>query len=100
MKTPSIKESAALEKAEFLAETITAAEKTRAAIWDATPPTDRMRAVGVAGMQRGDELRPLSSFTAAERENIRIALSVHITRMECIARCMLPEFTNIHGWMH
>ena len=100
MKTPSRTESAAIEKAEFLADAVTLAEKNRAAIWDAISPTDRMRAVGVAGLVRGDELRPLSAFTPAERAAVVLGLSVHIARMEVVARCMAQEKTNAFGMLH
>lgn len=100
MKTPSRHESAAIEKAEFLADSVALAEKNRAAVWDAISPTDRMRAVGVAGLMRGDELRPLSAFTPAERAAVVLGLSVHIARMEVIARCMAMATTNAHGMLH
>lgn len=96
MKTPTRKERAALENADTIAD----AEVTRWAAWEAISPTDRMRAVGVAGLPRERASDPIASFTDAERATIRAALAVHISTMEFIIKCMNASNTNRLGYLH
>lgn len=96
MKTPSSKERAALAHVD----TITDAEVTRRAAWEAVSPTDRLRAIGVAGLPRERASAPAASFTDAERAQIRAALAVHITRMQFVIDCMNGSNTTRQGYLH
>lgn len=96
MKTPTSKERAALAQVDTIAD----AEVTRWAAWEAVSPTDRMRAVGVAGLPRERASDPAASFTDAERSQIRTALAVHISRMEFIIQCMNSSNTTRQGYLH
>lgn len=96
MKIPTRKERAALTSADKIAD----AELTRWAVWESISPTDRMRAIGVAGFPRDRAADPIASFSDAERERIRAALVVHIARMEFIAQCMSGSSTTRQGLLH
>jgi hypothetical protein len=96
MKTPTSKELAALAHVETIAD----AELTRWAAWEAVSPNDRLRAIGVAGLPRERASDPAASFTDAERAQIRMALSVHIGRMQFVIECMNGSNTTRHGYLH
>lgn len=96
MKTPTRKELAALAHVDTIAD----AEVTRWASWEAVSPTDRMRAIGVAGLPRERASDPAASFTDAERAQIRTALAVHITRMQFVIDCMNGSNSTRQGYLH
>lgn len=96
MKTPTRKERAALAHVETIAD----AELTRWAVWEAISPNDRLRAIGVAGLPRERAGAPATSFTNAEREQIRMALTAHIGRMQVIIECMNGSNTTRQGYLH
>jgi hypothetical protein len=96
MKTPTRKERAALAHVDTIAD----AEVTRGAAWEAVSTTDRLRAIGVAGLPRERASDPAASFTDAERAQIRLALTSHIGRMEFIIQCMNGSNTTRQGYLH
>ena len=96
MKTPSLKERAALAQVDTIAD----AEVTRWAAWESVSPADRMRAIGVSGLARERASDPIASFTDAERATIREALAVHISHMEFIIQCMNGSNTTRLGYLH
>ena len=100
MKTPTRNESAAMAQATSKAEEISEAETNRADWWTVIPLSDRLRAMGVAGLTKERASAPFASFTNGERELIRVSLSIHISRMETIMRCMNDSNTNAFGWLH
>jgi len=96
MKAPTSKEVAALAAQDAVG----TAEMNREQWWQTLPLRDRQRAVGVAGMAMERAAMPLSTFTDAEREQVRLAISVHVTKMQVIAQCMAASNTNVQGWLH
>jgi hypothetical protein len=96
MKTPTRKERAALAHVDTIAD----AELTRWAAWEAVSPTDRLRAIGVAGLPRERASAPAASFTDAERAQIRTALAAHIARMQFVIQCMNGSNTTRQGYLH
>jgi hypothetical protein len=96
MKAPTRKEAAALAAQDGAG----AAESHRGDWWAMLPLRDRQRAVGVAGMPAERAAMPLATFTDAEREHVRLAISVHVTKMQVIAQCMAASNTNVQGWLH
>lgn len=96
MKTPTRKERAALAQVDKIAD----GEVTRWAAWEAVSPTDRLRAIGVAGLPRERASDPAASFTDAERAQIRGALAAHIGRMEFVIECMNASNTTRQGYLH
>lgn len=96
MKTPSLKERAALAHAD----TIGAAETNREEWWHRIALRDRQRAVGVAGLPKERASDPIASFSDAERAHMRAALGVHVMQMELIAKCFNASNTNTFGYLH
>jgi hypothetical protein len=96
MKTPSLKERAAMAHAE----TIGAAEQNRADWWQIIDLRDRQRAVGVAGLPKERANDPIASFSDEERSHIRAAIRNHVSQMELIARCFDASNTNVMGYLH
>jgi hypothetical protein len=96
MKTPTRKEAASLAHADTIAD----AELTRWAAWEAVSPTDRLRAVGVAGLPRERASDPAASFTDGERAQMRTALAIHIARMQFVIDCMNASNTTRQGYLH
>lgn len=76
------------------------AETNRETIWHLMAIQDRERAMGVAGLTREQAHWPLAKFSEAERERVRLAISVHVSRMELIAQCMAPAWSTATGWLH
>lgn len=96
MKTPTLKERAALAQAD----TIGQAEANRADWWELLPLQHRQRAVGVAGMPKERAALPIATFNDADRERVRLAIAVHVGQMELIAACMAGRNTTARGWLH
>lgn len=96
MKTPTLKELAAMARVC----TIVAAEKNRSDWWQLIDLLDRQRAVCVAGLPKGRAADPIASFSDSERARIKIAISMHVSRMELIARCFEASNTNVDGYLH
>lgn len=92
MKAPSRREAAALAAG--------AAELNREQWWHMLPLRERQRALGVAGIQPDRAAMPLATFTDAERERVRLAVSGHVAQMEMIVRCMAAHNTNVQGYLH
>jgi hypothetical protein len=92
MKTPTRREAAALAAG--------AAEMNREEWWHVLPLRERQRALSVAGIQPDRACQPLATFTDAERERVRLALSGHIAQMQLVAQCMAAHNTSVEGWMH
>jgi hypothetical protein len=93
MKNPTRKDAAPQDAAG-------AAEMSREQWWHMLPLRDRQRAVSVAGLATERAAMPLATFTDAERERVRAAISCHVTKMEIIAKCMAASNTNANGYLH
>lgn len=63
-------------------------ENERAAFWALVPPPARVVVMLVARMPRDRAGDPLTAFTAMERRNIAIALSMIEGHLSIAARCM------------
>jgi hypothetical protein len=96
MKTPTRREAAALARLDDVG----AAEMNREQWWHMLPIRERQRALSVAGIQPDRAALPLSTFTDAERERVRLALSGHIAQMQLVAQCMAAHNTNRAGYLH
>lgn len=96
MKPASLKERAALVRAE----TIGQAETTREEVWHSMGLRERVRAVAVAGLPAERASDPIASFTDAERAHMRAAIGVHVSRMELAAKCFESSNTNRAGYLH
>ena len=96
MKPASLKERAALVRAE----TVGQAETTREQVWHSNGLRERIRAVAVAGLPQERASDPIASFTDAERAHIRAAIGVHMSRMEVAAQCFAASNTNRAGYLH
>ena len=92
MKTPTRREATALAAG--------AAELNREQWWHILPMRERQRALSVAGIQADRAAMPLATFTDAERERVRLALSGHIAQMQLVAQCMAAHNTTVEGWLH
>lgn len=95
MKTPTAKELAAIARVCAVA----AAEKKRSDWWQLIDLLDRQRALCVAGLPRARATDTLASFSDSERAGIKLAISVHLSRMELIARCFDPSNTSVDGYL-
>lgn len=96
MRTPSGKEAAALLRLDDVG----SAETNREQWWNMLPLQERERAVSIAGIPRERAAWPLSTFSDAERERVRLAISRHVGQMEVIAQCMAAHNTNRAGYLH
>ena len=96
MKAPTRKEAAALATQDAAG----AAETARETMWHLLPLRDRQRALSVAGLPVERAAMPMATFTDAERERVRGAIAVHVTRMELAAQCMHASNTNVQGYLH
>lgn len=63
-------------------------ENERAAFWLLVPPPARVVAMMVARLPRDRADDPLTTFTAAERRNIVLALTVLSSHLDMVKRCM------------
>lgn len=96
MRAPSRKEQRALVNLENVGQ----AEVNREHWWHMLSIIDRERAMGVAGLTRAHARLPLAAFSDAERERVRLAVAIHVSRMEVVARCMAAHNTTVYGLLH
>ena len=96
MRAPTRKEVVALASLDDIGQ----AETNREQWWHMLSLQDRERAMGVAGLTREHAHWPMAKFSEAEREQVRLAIAAHVSRMELVARCMAPAWSTATGWLH
>jgi hypothetical protein len=96
MKTPTSKELAAVAHVC----TIAAAEQNRADWWQVIDIRDRQHALDVARLSKDRATDPIAAFSDDERARIRMAISVHVSRMTFVAKCFEASNTNVNGYLH